>query len=104
MADLCEVGIVFFHPRLEVNGTVIKNYHGGQSRLELAQDRAVFDEPVMAPVVLEGQIRPPKGTVVTATATYDNSEDNALNPDPSKDLKAGPNGELLEGRIDYTLD
>jgi len=46
----------------------------------------------------------PKGTVVTVTATYDNSEDNALNPDPSKDLKAGPNGELLEGRIDYTLD
>jgi hypothetical protein len=49
-------------------------------------------------------IAAPKGTVVTVTATYDNSEDNALNPDPSKDLKAGPNGELLEGRIDYTLD
>ncbi len=46
----------------------------------------------------------PKGTVVNVTATYDNSEDNALNPDPSKDLKSGPNGELLEGRIDYTLD
>lgn len=46
----------------------------------------------------------PKGTTVTITATYDNSEDNALNPDPSKDLKSGPNGEVLEGRIDYTLD
>jgi hypothetical protein len=46
----------------------------------------------------------PKGTVVTVTGVYDNSEDNPLNPDPSKDLKAGPNGEVLEGRIDYALD
>jgi hypothetical protein len=46
----------------------------------------------------------PKGTVVTMTATYDNSEMNAANPDPTVDVKAGLGGELLEGWLTYTLD
>jgi len=46
----------------------------------------------------------PKGTVVTMTATYDNSDMNAANPDSSVDVKAGVGGELLEGWLSYTLD
>ena len=45
----------------------------------------------------------PKGTIVTVTATYDNSDMNVANPDPSVDVKAGPGGELLEGWLAYTL-
>jgi mono/diheme cytochrome c family protein len=46
----------------------------------------------------------PKGTILTMTATYDNSELNALNPDASIDVKSGPGGELLEGWVSYTVD
>ena len=46
----------------------------------------------------------PKGSVVTVTATYDNSEMNAKNPDASVEVKAGPGGELLEGWLAYTLE
>ncbi|MFP6584810.1 MAG: hypothetical protein VCD00_19915 [Candidatus Hydrogenedentota bacterium] len=46
----------------------------------------------------------PKGTTVTVTATYDNSELNAMNPDASVDAKAGPGGDLLEGWMTYTLN
>ena len=45
----------------------------------------------------------PKGTIVTVTATYDNSNMNAANPDATVDVKAGPGGELLEGWLTYTL-
>ena len=44
----------------------------------------------------------PKGTVVTVTGMYDNSDMNAANPDATVDVKAG--GELLEGWMSYTLD
>ena len=46
----------------------------------------------------------PKGTTVTITATYDNSDANILNPDPTAGVTAGPGGEVLEGWLEYTLD
>ena len=46
----------------------------------------------------------PKGTVVKMTVTYDNSAANPKNPDASVEVKAGPNGELLEGWINYSLN
>jgi hypothetical protein len=45
----------------------------------------------------------PKGTKVEVTATYDNSKMNAANPDPEAEVKAGLNGELLEGWLLYSL-
>jgi hypothetical protein len=45
----------------------------------------------------------PKGTVVKMTATFDNSDMNARNPDASADVQAGPNGELVEGWLSYTV-
>ncbi len=45
----------------------------------------------------------PKGTVIEVTAVYDNSQMNAANPDPTAEVKAGLNGEMLEGWLLYTL-
>jgi hypothetical protein len=45
----------------------------------------------------------PKGTIVTLTAVYDNSALNVANPDAKADVKAGLNGELLEGWLQYAL-
>lgn len=45
----------------------------------------------------------PKGTKVEVTAVYDNSKMNAANPDPEAEVKAGLNGELLEGWLLYSL-
>jgi hypothetical protein len=53
---------------------------------------------------LSAPLAAPKGTVVTMKVTYDNSAENAKNPDATVDVKAGPNGELLEGWINYTLN
>jgi len=53
-----------------------------------------FAEPIDAP----------KGTMVKLVATFDNSENNPLNLNPDVEVKAGPNGEILEGWLDYTLD
>jgi hypothetical protein len=41
---------------------------------------------------------------VTLTVTYDHSAANPKNPDASVEVKAGPNGELLEGWINYSLN
>lgn len=47
-------------------------------------------------------IEAPKGTVVTLTGVFDNSEMNALNPDPTAEIKAGLNGEVLQGWIEFS--
>jgi hypothetical protein len=49
-------------------------------------------------------IAAPKGTKVELTAVYDNSQMNAANPDPTAEVKAGLNGELLEGWLHYALN
>jgi hypothetical protein len=56
--------------------------------------RYQFDVPVAAP----------KGTVIKMLVHYDNSIDNLEVNDPYQDIKAGHNGEVLEGWISYTLD
>jgi len=44
----------------------------------------------------------PKGTAITATAIFDNSEANLKNPDPWSDVSVGADGEIFEGRLGYT--
>ncbi len=63
-----------------------------------------FDSMLHFRYQMSEPIEAPKGTVVTVTATYDNSDMNAANPDSSVDVKAGPGGELLEGWLSYTLE
>ncbi len=45
---------------------------------------------------LAAPLAAPKGTVIEMTATYDNSKLNVSNPDPTKEVKAGADGELCE--------
>ena len=63
-----------------------------------------FDSMLHFRYEMSEPIAAPKGTIVTVTATYDNSDMNAANPDSSVDVKAGPGGELLEGWLSYTLE
>lgn len=44
-------------------------------------------------------LRAPRGTVLVASAVYDNSADNPRNPDPALAVPAGPTGERLEGWV-----
>ena len=48
-------------------------------------------------------IAAPRGTLVEAAATMDNSEANLKNPDPWSDVTTGPTGEIFEGRVGYTV-
>lgn len=55
--------------------------------------RYEFAEPLDAPA----------GTIVEAVATFDNSEENLMNPDPTVDIPLGPDSEeLFEGWIGFT--
>lgn len=47
-----------------------------------------------------------RGTVVFASGTYDNSERNPVNPDPSKSVKWGPQteDEMMLGYLEYVLE
>lgn len=45
----------------------------------------------------------PKGSVVTASALFDNSEANLKNPDPWSEVSMGPDGETFEGWLGYAL-
>src|SRR5262249_34718030 len=57
--------------------------------------RYVFAEPK----------RLPRGSVLTATAHYDNSSANPNNPDPSAEVNIGPRteDEMFNGYYDYCL-
>ncbi|KAA3621716.1 MAG: hypothetical protein DWP94_09980 [Flavobacterium sp.] len=47
-----------------------------------------------------------KGSTILVEAVFDNSFQNPLNPDPSKELKFGPQStdEMLYGMFNYTLE
>ena len=55
--------------------------------------RYVFRKPVLAAM----------GSIVSATARFDNSEANLKNPDPWSDVSMGPAGETFEGWLGYAL-
>jgi hypothetical protein len=59
------------------------------------QHRYVFVEPLQLPA----------GTVLTATAVYDNSESNPNNPDPNAEVHAGlqTTDEMFNGYYDFCL-
>ena len=45
----------------------------------------------------------PKGTVIEATAHFDNSALNSSNPDATVAVQSGPAGEIFEGWVGYVL-
>ena len=54
---------------------------------------------------LDQPIKLPKGTVLTATAFYDNSPNNPYNPDPKKEVYWGDQSwdEMLAGFVDFAI-
>jgi hypothetical protein len=56
--------------------------------------------------VLEKPLAMPQGTKVRATAYWDNSRTNPINPDPSKEVRFGlqTSSEMMLGFLSYVLD
>ncbi len=55
--------------------------------------------------ILRHPKRLPAGTLVRAVAIYDNSADNAVNPDPSATVRYGPftTDEMFNGYLDFVI-
>ncbi len=53
--------------------------------------------------MLREPIAAPKGSIVIATAIFDNSEANLKNLDPWSNVESGPSGETFEGWLSYAL-
>lgn len=97
--------IVSLNPVVRLRGksiTASVKFPGGKEQEILAIGH--WDSMLHFRYVMMEPLEAPKGTVVTVTATYDNSIMNAKNPDATVDVKAGPGGELLEGWLSYTLE
>ncbi len=58
--------IVSLGPGLHIHPAVIQRINRGQAGLKLAENHAIFDEAVMAPVIFQGQISPPESPVACA--------------------------------------
>jgi mono/diheme cytochrome c family protein len=99
--------IVSFMPHMHVRGKDFEYklvYPDGTSKILLKVPRYDFNwqlnyfvkEPVAAP----------KGSRIECVAHHDNSERNKYNPDPTKEVRWGPQTweEMMIGWLDYTLD
>jgi hypothetical protein len=99
--------IVSFMPHMHVRGKDFEYklvYPDGTSRVLLSVPRYDFNwqlvyftrEPVAAP----------KGSHIDCVAHHDNSERNKFNPDPTKEVRWGPQTweEMMIGWLDYTID
>ena len=54
----------------------------------------------------EKQLLMPKGTVIKATAVWDNSTNNPVNPDPTEEVRYGLQTfeEMMNGWVKYVLE
>jgi hypothetical protein len=99
--------IVSFMPHMHVRGKDFEYklvYPDGTSKILLKVPRYDFNwqlnyfvkEPVAAP----------KGSRIECVAHHDNSERNKYNPDPTKEVRWGPQTweEMMIGWLDYTID
>lgn len=90
--------IVSLRPVMQMRGKSIRY----QATFPDGREKVLLSIPDWDPLwkyryQLAKAVAAPRGTVVKATATYDNSADNLRNPDPGADVSSGPGGELLEG-------
>ncbi len=71
-------------------------------RREILLDVPKYDFNWQLKYILAEPKRMPRGTVLHCTATYDNSEDNLVNPDPSKAVRWGDQSyeEMMIGFFD----
>lgn len=79
-----------FHPHMHMRGKSFQyelTYPNGEKRVVLKIDKWSFKWQLVYELV--EPIEVPAGTIMTATATYDNSSANPMNPDPTVDVKFG---------------
>jgi mono/diheme cytochrome c family protein len=95
------------HPHMHVRGKDFKYtlvYPDGTSKILLSVPR--WDFGWQMTYVFKEEIAAPKGSKLMCVAHYDNSISNKFNPDPTKEVRWGPQTweEMMIGYLDYTLD
>lgn len=99
--------IVSFMPHMHVRGKDFEytlTYPDGTSKVLLKVPRYDFNWQLN--YFLKEPVAAPKGSRVDCVAHHDNSERNKFNPDPSKEVRWGPQTweEMMIGWFDYTID
>jgi len=95
------------HPHMHVRGKDFKYtlvYPDGTSKVLLSVPR--WDFGWQMTYVFKEEVVAPKGSKLVCVAHYDNSVNNKFNPDPTKEVRWGPQTweEMMIGYLDYTLD
>jgi hypothetical protein len=99
--------IVSFMPHMHVRGKDFEYrlvYPDGTSKVLLKVPRYDFNWQLT--YFTKEPIAAPKGSRIECVAHHDNSERNKYNPDPSKEVRWGPQTweEMMIGWFDYTVD
>jgi mono/diheme cytochrome c family protein len=99
--------ILGFMPHMHVRGKDFEYklvYPDGTSKVLLRVPRYDFNWQLN--YFLKEPVAAPKGSRIECVAHHDNSERNKFNPDPSKEVRWGPQTweEMMIGWFDYTLD
>jgi mono/diheme cytochrome c family protein len=99
--------IISFMPHMHVRGkdfvyTLV--YPDGTSKILLNVPRYDFNWQLN--YFLKEPVAAPKGSRIDCVAHHDNSERNKYNPDPTKEVRWGPQTweEMMIGWFDYTID
>lgn len=92
--------LIGFTPIMRQRGKSISVSAGGDELLSVPR----FDPNWKFSYHLVEPVDMAKGDAVTVTGTYDNSDMNAANPDPSATIRAEDGGEVLEAWVLYTVD
>jgi hypothetical protein len=96
-----------FMPHMHLRGKDFEYklvYPDGTSKILLSVPRYDFNWQLN--YWLKEPVAAPKGSRLECVAHHDNSTDNKFNPDPSKEVRWGPQTweEMMIGWFDYTLD
>lgn len=99
--------IVSFMPHMHVRGKDFQYklvYPDGTSKILLSVPRYDFNWQLV--YFMKDPVAAPKGSRIECLAHHDNSERNKFNPDPSKEVRWGPQTweEMMIGWLDYTID
>jgi len=102
-----DVHINVFMPHMHLRGKDFKYtvvYPDGRSEVVLSVPRYDFNWQLV--YRLAEPLALPKGSKLECVAHFDNSANNKFNPDPSKEVKWGPQTweEMMIGWFDYTAD
>lgn len=105
-----DVKLLAFLPHLHVRGKAFRyelqrpDAAGADAR-QVVLDVPRYDFNWQLRYLLREPMDAPRGSVLRATAWYDNSADNPANPDPGKTVRWGPqtHDEMMLGYVEYYL-